>query len=364
VSAFNAGGVSAGDPATAATPTAYVPGGWADADVGISGVERRGVVTIGMSATTRAGLAVTAHDVYGLRTSTFTNVSVASAQLPAGWSDSDVGSPGLAGSAASSLGGRGWSVSGGGSDIWNTADQFHFASADFNGDGVLVARVTALQNTDPWAKAGVMWRDSADPGSLFADVVVTPGNGVAFQWRSAPGALPDQVNVTGLRAPLWVMLVRAGNDFSGFYSTGGTTWTQIGTTQNLGIRPTAPLAGLAVTAHNNGALNTALFADVSLLPSGWSNSDIGSPGYTGYTSYNSDSGTWAIGGGGSDIWNDADQFHFASERFTGDGEAVARVLAVQYTDQWAKAGVMWRDSPDAGARFVDVVVTPDNGVAF
>jgi hypothetical protein len=195
-------------------------------------------------------------------------------------------------------------------------------------------------------------------------VVVTPGNGVAFQWRSAAGALPNQVNVTGLGAPLWVMLVRAGNDFSGFYSTNGTTWTQIGTTQNLGIRPTAALAGLAVTAHNNGALNTALFADVALLPSGWGNADIGSPGYTGYTSYNSDSGTWAIGGGGSDIWNDADQFHFASERFSGDGEAVARVLAVQYTDQWAKAGVMWRDSADAGAKFVDVVVTPDNGVAF
>ena len=45
--------------------------------------------------------------------------------LPPGWSDMDIGSPGLAGSASytNDL----WTVTGGGSDIWDTADQFNFA---------------------------------------------------------------------------------------------------------------------------------------------------------------------------------------------------------------------------------------------
>src|SRR6185503_20753211 len=44
------------------------------------------------------------------------------AALPAGWSDADIGSPGLAGSASEASGD--WTVTGGGADIWNAADQF------------------------------------------------------------------------------------------------------------------------------------------------------------------------------------------------------------------------------------------------
>src|ERR1039457_3619038 len=57
----------------------------------------------------------------------------ARAGLPAGWSDTDIGSPGLAGSASYASGA--WTVTGGGSDIWNAADQFNFASTNFTGDG-------------------------------------------------------------------------------------------------------------------------------------------------------------------------------------------------------------------------------------
>src|SRR6185437_13549874 len=64
--------------------------------------------------------------------------------LPAGWSDADIGSPGLAGSAAYTNGS--WTIKGGGSDIWNGADQFNFASTIINGDGTIIAEVTSLQN--------------------------------------------------------------------------------------------------------------------------------------------------------------------------------------------------------------------------
>src|SRR5437016_14283981 len=71
-------------------------------------------------------------------------------QLPTGWSDQDVGFPSQTGSVSYS--GGNWTVSGGGSDIWNTADNFHFAYEDSTDSAVAIARVASVQNTDPWAK--------------------------------------------------------------------------------------------------------------------------------------------------------------------------------------------------------------------
>jgi hypothetical protein len=108
-----------------------------------------------------------------------------------------------------------------------------------------------------------MIRDQNAASAPFADVVASPGNGVAFQWRSAPGAVADNVNVTGLHVPIWVQLVRTGNEFSAFYSAEGSQWIQIGAIQTIAMSSSA-LAGLAVTAHNNSALCNATFTDVSL----------------------------------------------------------------------------------------------------
>lgn len=183
--------------------------------------------------------------------------------MPTGWTDADIGSPGQAGSADYTNGQ--WTVAGGGTDIWGTSDQFNFASQTVNGDGSIVAQVTSLQNTDPgsgWAKAGVMFRNDSTPASEHVAVVATAGNGVSFQWRSVAGGGCGYANVTGLLAPIWVKLVRTGSNFSGYYSTDGQSWVQVGTTQSVSMGA-GVLAGLAVTAHNNTALNTSTFANVS-----------------------------------------------------------------------------------------------------
>jgi hypothetical protein len=287
------------------------------------------------------------------------------APFPAGWSDGDIGWPGLTGSASHVASTGTWTVRGGGSDIWYSFDQFHFASESYTGNGSVVARVIALQNTDPWAKAGVMFRDGTAAGAMFADVVLTPGNGVSFQWRNATGGNAASVQVGGITGPVWVKLTRSGNNFSAFYSVGGVTWIPIGTTQTINMATTAAV-GLAVTSHNNSALATAAFDNVSIgaLPGGWSDGDIGSPGLAGSTSYSGSTGTWTLRGGGSDIWNTFDQFHFANQSLSGNGSLVARVTALDNTDPWAKAGVMFRNGAAAGAMFADVVLTPGNGVSF
>lgn len=172
------------------------------------------------------------------------------AALPAGWTDADIGSPGLAGSAGYTNGG--WTVTGGGADIWGTADQFNFASTTANGDGTIIAKVTSLQNSDPgsgWSKAGIMFRNDSTAGSANVSIVQSYGNGVSFQWRSTAGGSSANIAVGGINPPTWLKLVRSSSTFTGFYSADGSNWVQV-SSQSATLN-TNVLAGLDVTAHNN-----------------------------------------------------------------------------------------------------------------
>jgi hypothetical protein len=180
--------------------------------------------------------------------------------LPTGYLDGDVGSVGLPGSARFSNGR--FIVTGGGADIWGTADAFHFVYQTLHGDEIITARVDSVANTDPWAKAGVMIRQSMDPGSMFADMIISPGNGANFQRRDSNGAQAVTTPGPAVQAPYWVRLVRTGSTITGFVSADGRNWTDVG----ADFMPFSAnvYVGLAVTAHNNTTLTTAVFDNVSL----------------------------------------------------------------------------------------------------
>ncbi|HXR08627.1 MAG TPA: NPCBM/NEW2 domain-containing protein [Candidatus Acidoferrum sp.] len=182
--------------------------------------------------------------------------------LPAGWSDQDIGPVGLAG--AASCCGSSFVMQGGGADIWNTADAFHFAGAPLAGDSSIVTRVDEVQNTSSWAKGGVMFRNDNTAGSMFVDMIVSAASGASLQWRSAAGGSCSSINVAGVAAPAWVMLTRSSNTFTGYYSSDGATWIAAGSA-TVALSGTA-LAGLAVTAHNNSALCLAAFDAASTAP--------------------------------------------------------------------------------------------------
>jgi regulation of enolase protein 1 (concanavalin A-like superfamily) len=122
-----------------------------------------------------------------------------------------------------------------------------------------------VQNTDQWAKAGVMIREGTAAGAIEASVVVTPGNGISFQRRTSTGGTSVSTIQGGLAAPYWVRLTRAGNSFAAYYSTTGSTWTQLGTAQTITMATGATI-GLAVTSHNDGTLCTANFSNVTATP--------------------------------------------------------------------------------------------------
>jgi glucosylceramidase len=187
--------------------------------------------------------------------------SGALASLPAPWLTTDIGAVGLAGNASGD--GVAFAASGSGADIWNTADAFHFVYQPAGGNCEIRARVTGMQNTDPWAKAGVMIRNNSAAGAMNATVIVTSGNGVSFQVRASAGAASTSTVIAGVTAPRWVRLVRSGNLFEGYYSSDGATWIKIGPSATLPMSDNA-LIGLAVTAHNNNSNCAAGWDNVSV----------------------------------------------------------------------------------------------------
>jgi hypothetical protein len=66
-----------------------------------------------------------------------------------------------------------WSVSGAGAEIWGANDSCHFSYKVITGDGAIIAKVDALQNTSLPAKAGVMMRTSLDQGAPRAWMAIT-----------------------------------------------------------------------------------------------------------------------------------------------------------------------------------------------
>jgi endo-1,4-beta-xylanase len=182
----------------------------------------------------------------------------AQAAAAAPWTPQDVGTAATGGT---TLTNGVFTLTGSGDDIWNTADAFQFCYLPMTGNCTIVARVTSMQNIDPWSKAGVMIRESLAANAANVLIAVTPSNGVTWQYRSSTGGGSTNNNIPGLTAPYWVKLIRIGNNFLGFRSPDGATWTVLGS-QTIKMAATA-YVGLAVTAHNNASLCTATFDNVT-----------------------------------------------------------------------------------------------------
>jgi len=165
-----------------------------------------------------------------------------------------------------------------GADIWGTSDQFHFAYMRLSGVGSIQAKVLSVSSTDPWAKAGVMIRETLAPDSVHADVVVTPSSGVAFQRRVTTGGASTGDTQAGVIAPRWVKLERfLGGIFRAYHSADGSTWQELGTPQTI-MMANDVYIGLALTSHNVNATCTATFSNVTTtgtVTGQWQSQDIG-----------------------------------------------------------------------------------------
>jgi len=168
-----------------------------------------------------------------------------------------------------------------GSDIWAVngveADEFHFAYMMLTGTGTVVAKVQSVDNTNAWAKAGVMIRESLVPDSAHAMMVVTTGSGVSFQRRPGMGQTSLDTTTASITAPYWVKLERSiSGNFTAYHSANGSTWEMQGT-ENIPMGANVYI-GLAVTSHDVALTCQAVFSNVTTTGSvtgQWASQDIG-----------------------------------------------------------------------------------------
>ena len=215
------------------------------------------------------GLGVSSHTDKAINTVLFSNVSVN--QLPASdaahpslgifTNSADVGSPAIRGSAEFSSGE--YRVTGSGANIWGKHDQFQYVWREISGNFTASATMRILGEGVEHRKGGIMIRQSLDPDSAFADVLIHGSGMAALQWRSKQA---ENVNtfdppVEGVSA-YKIKLVRTGVKMYMYVGKGDAEPVKIANTEVTFQNPV--LVGLAVCAHQPDGTATVLFSDVSI----------------------------------------------------------------------------------------------------
>jgi hypothetical protein len=207
------------------------------------------------------------------------------AGAPAGWVHADVGTPGVPGDTKYDPATGQWTVSGSGSDLWDTAhDDIQYAFTPVKGDGSITARLLSTSgagdaaNSGGWEKIGLMIRADLDDttDSALSQVEMTNRNGGVY-WHFRPGkASSDYGEIQGRSSRevgsspaawpyphLFMRTQRAGSDLSGFISYDNMLWRNVGwTLAETDFGDTANF-GLSVLSHNDSLLSTAVFDNVS-----------------------------------------------------------------------------------------------------
>jgi len=284
--------------------------------------------------------------------------------VPAPWAARDIGSPQVAGASSFDPANSSFAITAAGADIWGTADQFRFVYQQVSGDVELVARVDSILHADPWSKAGVMIRSSLAAGAAHGFALVSAQKGVAFQSRAQVDGTSTNVAGELAATPRWVRVVRAGTRLTAYSSSDGAAWKTIGSASiALG---TSAYVGLAVTSHSPAAATIAVVSHTTLtpltLPSPQKDADIGAPPVTGSAKFRL--GAYTVSGSGSDIWGQDDQFNFVYQPVAGDVDISARVASIQGSSDWAKAGVMIRESLASDSRHAFAMISNLRGSAF
>ena len=178
--------------------------------------------------------------------------------LPSGWSDGDIGSVGVAGSATYANGV--FTVEGSGTGIYGTADEMNFAYQSLSSDGSVVARVVSSTG----GQATVMIRETLNTNATDA-YAAYQSSYIYFDERTSTGGSESYVSFAYHTLPYWVEVVRSSGTFSVYTSLDGVNWTQLGSTQTISMAQNV-YVGLAVSSENNSSLATATFDNVSVNP--------------------------------------------------------------------------------------------------
>jgi Tol biopolymer transport system component len=154
-----------------------------------------------------------------------------------------------------------------GANLWVNVDAFHFVWKKVSGDVSLTADIKladAGPNSNPHRKALLMFRQSLDPDSMYADAAIHGSGETALQYRRTKGDTTQDIafNIGVLQR---LRLEKRGDTITLFLSAHGEPLHHVGASIKLHFDGDF-YAGIGVCAHNEKAVEQATFAHVELEP--------------------------------------------------------------------------------------------------
>ena len=212
-------------------------------------------------------LAAVASVAFGFIASGIASAQTAGNSLGILESQSDVGSvtpPGMAAfDAATGI----YTIRSAGANLWVNVDAFHFVWKKISGDVSLTADVKladAGPTASPHRKALLMFRQTLDSDSLYADAAIHGNGETALQYRRNKGDTTQDI-AFNIGAPQRMRLEKRGDVITLFLRAHGEPLHQVGASIKLHFDGDF-YAGLGVCAHNPNAIEQATFAHVELEP--------------------------------------------------------------------------------------------------
>jgi len=148
-----------------------------------------------------------------------------------------------------------FTIEAGGRDIWGSNDQFAFLNREAAGDHAISARIRSQTDPDPWAKTGLMFRESTAPNSKFVMLCMTPGNGISLQWRAITGRTCNKKDFNTTNLPVYFKLTKEGQTFRAYMSADGNQWDFLDLVSFKQTFSENYLIGMEVVSHSSHMLN-------------------------------------------------------------------------------------------------------------
>ena len=173
-------------------------------------------------------------------------------------------------------------ISGAGAGLYSGDDDYStiYQTASMGSTSTAEVEVTSQENLNGYAKAGIIVRnDMTDAGSTTSPEGVilfeSPSGGVQMEWDNdggeyindvspANGTIPDPLTASTL-SPVYLMLLRSGGDvYTGYYSTNGTSWSEVASETVPDQASGSQDAGMFVSSGATGDPGTADFSNFSV----------------------------------------------------------------------------------------------------
>ena len=158
-----------------------------------------------------------------------------------------------------------FTLTGAGTGLGGTSDQFQFNYTGLNTDEEFIMRVVSQDISLPTNQAGIMMRDSVTDYSRFIFVGKTGDNHLMMVYRNTNGgAASSPILMTNPGNANFFRLVKAGTTYGAFYGNSVSgPWTQIGSNQNLGFGAQSIVIGMAVSSLNGTSTSSASFDNLT-----------------------------------------------------------------------------------------------------